>query len=90
MILIIKTDGSVSEFKPAGKRITLEEMQKIVGGYIEMLHLDGRSKKVLVVNEEGKLKNLPINHKATLMAKSDWIQDIIVGDVIFADSEDID
>lgn len=50
--------GKEPEFVPCDKRPTLEEMQKFVGGYIEMPslpHLDGVT---LVCNEEGKLRGL--------------------------------
>ena len=38
---------------------TLEQVQDLVGGYVEAIYqIDGT---VLLVNEEGKLQNLPIN-----------------------------
>jgi hypothetical protein len=46
-----------------GTTFTLEELQKAVGGYIEVIHLaDGR---VMVLNEEGRLHGLPFNANAT-------------------------
>lgn len=33
----LRTNGTVEDFKPAGKKITLEEMQEIVGGWIEIV-----------------------------------------------------
>lgn len=53
--------------------ITLEELQFMVGGYIETVptlnlpEMNGR-RIIMVVNEEGKLKNLPRNSQATLVA----------------------
>ena len=52
---------------------SLENLQKIVGGYIETVPV-GR-KHVLIVNEEGKLRSLPINFH---MGR----YDTIVGDAI--------
>lgn len=46
---VIEIDGS------------LESMQKIVGGYIETFPLDGPI--LIVLNEEGKLMNLPLNFR---------------------------
>lgn len=44
---------------------TLENLQKIVGGCIETVSMPygiGRQHVVAVVNEEGLLKKLPVNH----------------------------
>lgn len=47
-----------------GTDFTLEELQGYVGGYIEIIHLnDGR---IMVINEEGKLLDLPVNLLATV------------------------
>ena len=65
MALYIKANSlQGEEIKPKnGKTFTLEEMQKAVGGYIEILHLaDGR---IMVLNEEGKLNGLETNITAT-------------------------
>ena len=52
MTEIIKTDGTRQPVQPAnGSDFTLEEMQAIVGGYIELVELDGNT--TMVVNEEG-------------------------------------
>ena len=76
MAQIIKTTGEVIETEPRnGEDFSLDELQGIVGGFIEIVHLaDGR---VMVVNEEGKLDGLPVNQKA-----SDLYPDLIVGDVL--------
>ena len=38
---------------------TLEQLQDLVGGYVEAIYQSDGT--VLLVNEEGKLQNLPIN-----------------------------
>jgi hypothetical protein len=49
----------------SGKAPTLEQLQKMVGGYIEVVSLsDGRQ---LIVNEEGLLHDLPKNPEATAL-----------------------
>jgi len=50
----------------------LRGMQNEVGGLIEHINLlIGKKKYILVVNEEGRLKDLPVNKKATfLLGKS--------------------
>ncbi len=48
-------------------RPTLEEAQGAVGGYVELVELEGGGRQ-LIVNEEGLLLNLPVNPEATLLA----------------------
>ena len=43
------------------KEPTLEELQKLVGGYIELMYIGNTH---LIVNEEAYLMELPINKKA--------------------------
>lgn len=53
---IITMDGTETPVMPAnGKKFTLEEMKRIVGGYIEIIEFPGiftEGKQVMVVNEE--------------------------------------
>lgn len=55
------------------RTITLEYMQDIVGGYIEILSsdqiLDDGQLVCMVINEEGKLIGLPTNVPATILAR---------------------
>jgi|TARA_S200002703_G_scaffold75701_1_gene65313 hypothetical protein len=44
---------------------TLEEVQEIVGGYVEMVHSPSNSEIQILVNEEGLLTGLPFNKEAT-------------------------
>lgn len=63
----------------------LEEMQALVGGYIQLL-ASHSADYCMVINEEGKLKNLPINEIATAIAREDFMifpNDIVVGNVFF-------
>lgn len=83
---VIKTDGNQYEILPAnGKVFKLAELQKIVGGYIEILFLDNNM--CMVLNEEGKLNNLPFNQTASSIAKDNGICDYIVGDVLMCQSK---
>lgn len=64
MALIIEADGSMACTEPKnGSDFSLEELQFFVGGLIEILDID--ENKVLVCNEEGRLKNLPINERVS-------------------------
>ncbi len=87
---LVRADGSVEPIAPAnGRDFKLDELRKLVGdGWIQVVPLTrGR---VLVCDEEGKLKGLPINAEATKR----WAEvygrtDIIVGDVCFVAREQI-
>ena len=50
-----------------GTDFSLEELQSIVGGYIEIVHLDD-DEFIMVVNEEGRLLGLPSNRDASSIA----------------------
>lgn len=72
--IIIKTDGvCVLLHCYHGDCLSLEEMQKIVEGHIQAVPTalaQGWSQEpgvglALIVNEEGKLQNLPVNQTAT-------------------------
>lgn len=74
---IIRVDGTEEKLD---RRPTLEEAQQIVGGWIELLPIRG-TRITLVLNEEGRLRGLPRNDKATLVYKT-WGVDAYYGDVI--------
>ena len=58
-------DGRSEVIHPAGATWSLEELQTLVGGYIEIARThDGRW---MVIDEEGKLKDKPINPVATIL-----------------------
>ena len=55
---------------------SLEGMQKVVGGLIEMIPIDDRG-SCLICNEEGKINDLPLNR--ALVDKNGRVTDIIAG-----------
>ncbi len=83
--VIIRANGEVEERLPiTGEHYTLEEMRDAIGGgWIEIVQTtDGR---LMVLDEEGKLKGLPINLEATgryLHGDTDFI----CGDVLVCES----
>ena len=90
MAQVIKTTGFIKEIEPEnGTDFSLEEMRKIVGGNIEIVSTrDG--KKRIVVNEDGKMKRLPFNSLATsLYTDMRMPHDLIVGDVLVCDVNQI-
>ena len=89
MATIYKTTGEVIEVSPKnGTDFSLEELQAIVGGYIEVVSLrDGR---LICVDEEGKLKGYERNHKATdVFRAAIRTNDFIVGDALVCDVEEV-
>ena len=60
---------------------SLSEAQKFVGGWVEVVQVnDG----VLIIDEEGKLKDKPVNEVASKMYADKYgDEDIIVGDAIY-------
>lgn len=88
----IRPSGEISTC-PCGDdgSITLEEMQKAVGGYIEMAG-SAFGGLVMIVNEEGKLRDLPYNPVATAIKGVGGLpDDYIVGTVLLVrpDGEDL-
>ena len=62
--------------------LTLENLQKYVGGYIEVVRIGtfNDQEVVLICNEEGKLRGLEPNFEIP--------DDIVVGDVVFCQAKD--
>ena len=83
---LYKTDGTILEVVPAnGTDFQLDELQAMVGGYIEIIPvLRG---KIMVLDEEGKLKGKPINDAATMIFMQAGFYDTIVGDALVCDDE---
>jgi hypothetical protein len=64
MARLFKADGGITEIQPKdGQSFTLDEMQELVGGYIEVVAAAGGYS--LVIDEEGRVKGKPFNELAT-------------------------
>lgn len=65
---LIKPEGEIELIAPKNNGwFTLEELQKLVGGYIERVKLS--TGKVMIVDEDGMLKGLPFNPRGTELYK---------------------
>ena len=84
MAKLIKTSGEVIDVTPKkeGGCFTLEELKGFVGGWIECIYVSPT--QVMVINEEGKLLNLPYNTVATETFRMAFqpTDDFIVGDAL--------
>lgn len=84
MAKLLKPDGTEQELTPGDNgKFTLEQMQKHVGGYVQLIKLNGNER--LVVDEDGLPKNLPVNEEATTLLQSYSATPTVklVGNVLF-------
>ncbi len=89
--ILYKVDGSKEPLILTPKT-RLETLQKLVGGYIEIIHIvdliaslkgDKLAGKDLVINEQGRLLDLPINPWSRHIAlNSEWQFEDFRGDII--------
>jgi hypothetical protein len=84
MATLYRTDGTTEVLQPLnGVHWSLEELQTLVGGYIELGRtVDGR---FMVLDEEGKLKHKALNIAATRLYKYGR-HDPVVGEVLVVDT----
>ena len=72
----IKVNTDKNEFKiidDVKDEPTLKEAQKFVGGYVEGISFPNGD--YLIINEEGKIKNLPLNPEATALWRATFDND---------------
>jgi hypothetical protein len=85
MAKVIKIDGSEEEVEFEGDlRKDLKKKQEIVGGYIELVPLK-KTRRIMVVNKEGILKDLEVNQKATDLVQEESPDFLIYGSGIRGD-----
>ena len=72
---------TVKEIQSKKDDPSLSDAQKFVGGWVEVVQVnDG----ILIIDEEGKLKDKPVNEVASKMYADKYGDaDIIVGDAIY-------
>lgn len=90
---VARTDGSIAFVEPAnGKDFSPEEIQAFLGEntYVEFVRPRGCPGWIMLCDEEGHLKKLPVNAAATVpYNQPDAMQDfteakhLVVGDVLF-------
>lgn len=89
MAQLVKADGQVLDICPAnGTNFRLQEVQKLVDGYVELVTADKDT--FFLMDEEGKLKTKPINHVATKMLadKIGFNQHLLVGDIVICNQSE--
>lgn len=87
---LLMTDGTSKQVTPKnGTDYKLDELQGFVGGYIEIVSSpDGE--QIMVLNEEGLLENLEINHEASKLFHEWGYRDgLIVGNVLVTSTDKV-
>lgn len=92
MATLIKADGTKKTIQPQnGTDFSLEELQKYVDGYIEVVYLRNQEDEIMVINEDGK-ERYPTNQTATKLAlkhRAIFPQDWIDGDVVLCKNSEV-
>ena len=87
MAALIKTNGEEINVFPKNKTdFKLDELQNYVGGLIEIVK--AKQGRTMVINEEGKINDLPINQKASELYQYNEF-DFIAGDVLICNENEI-
>ena len=89
MAIIININGETENIEPATNNVfTLQELQKAVNGYIQVvsIHEGEHAGKLIIVDEEGLLKEEPIVNKEA----SNIAGQLIIGQVILIDRDQIE
>lgn len=78
-LTIIPVGGPISVETFDGEEPGLERMQELVGGYIEVVYPRAPMPfDYTVVNEEGLLLQLPLNHLATGLAGAQYVGTVLL------------
>jgi hypothetical protein len=87
MARLYEPSGRDLQYAPRnGKKFTLAELQALVGGYIEMVRIPGDAgKRVFFVDEDGRLKKLRPNVRASHLAGQ-----VLVGNAVLCSPEEVD
>lgn len=74
---VVKPDGSNEVVRPQGDTWTLEELQALVEGYIEVKYLP--DDQIAIFNEEGRIKGMAPNPLASTMACVSLVGPVVFG-----------
>jgi hypothetical protein len=99
MATLLRAWGAAEIVEPArGRGFALGELQALVGGYIQVVRApaylvdDDGGPLFLVLNEDGKRLDLPLNPMATVLwhQAGGALDDLVVGDVVIASRVELD
>lgn len=75
--LLMRVDRTTKAVTSAWRQWGLPEIQKLVGGYFEVIRIPGDTARLMLVDEDGRPKGLKPNPNATELAGQ-----VIYGDVL--------
>lgn len=95
MAQVIKVDGTIIEVVPEnGKTFEIDEIKRHLGmGKDDLIQIVDMGDTLMVIDEEGKLKDLPFNPMATEIAhmyRAIFSADYISGDALICNSNEIE
>ena len=90
MALLLYPDGSEVIIQPKnGHDFSLDELKSCIGGgWIELVYLDDG--RIMVIDEEGKLKRQKYNINATRMLNDPLLRDYIAGIALVCNTKEIE
>lgn len=92
MATLYKPDGITTQITPGnGKTFTLEELQEIVRGYIQLIAMFNR--RCAIVDEDGRMKQLPVNLSGTRAVAGRTLHNVscsLVGNVLVCEEGEVE
>jgi hypothetical protein len=87
MAVLYEPSGRDRQCRPRdGKKFTLDELQALIGGYVEMVRIPGDvGRRIFFVDEEGRLKRLKPNVRASHLAGR-----LLVGNALLCNPKEVD
>lgn len=90
VLLSVQSDNKMSKYTKVyprnGSDFKLDELYQFVGEPIEMVYID--DEHFMIINEEGKLKDLPLNMVATIISNL-LPDDVIVGNALVCGKDQV-
>lgn len=74
---LVKIDGTYEDIVREGNSWKLEDLQKLVGGYVELIPLPS-GRNVMLADEDGMPKQLKPNGLATIYAGRPVVGDVVI------------
>lgn len=79
MAVLIKVDGTKEQLTPKDDgTVSLELLQSSIGGWIEQIKVPFTQNSVLIVDEEGRLKNKQLNQNASVLVRKPIVGDAVL------------
>lgn len=79
MAKIFRANGNREdiEYEGPNETLTIDQLQKVIDGYVEVIKVPN-SHNILIVDEEGRFKDKPINVTASKLAQREIVGDVVL------------